>query len=110
VKNRVNNFPDFGREIQMVVFSGEVNPTEGGRPIEHSPGWWKYGEQWDPSKNYGEGSPVIEWKKQDNSIYTKVRPYDWGDALSDKKRYLTQQKGYMSPLTDFFMEMLLTCK
>ena len=74
-ENIINNW-DWGRQIQMSFFAGPVPYTERGqKPKKH---WEHIG--WNPIQagdDHGNGSKVIEFRKEGTSIYVKCIPMQW---------------------------------
>ena len=73
--NVINNY-DWGRQIQMSFFGGPVPYAEKGqRPKKH---WAHIG--WNPIQagdDFGNGSKIVEFKKENTSLYVKCIPMQW---------------------------------
>lgn len=70
-KNMVSN-PDLGRQIQIGLYGGPTNYSD------HS-GWTNLG--WDPIQAgdfFGFPSQVLDFRKEDNLLYVKTIPNQWG--------------------------------
>ena len=70
-RNMVSN-PDLGRQIQIGLYGGPVNYSD-------AAGWTNLG--WDPIQagdSYGNPSQIVSIVKQDNLLYAKTIPNQWG--------------------------------
>ena len=70
-KNMVSN-PDLGRQIQIGLYSGPSNYSD-------ASGWANLG--WDPIQAgdaYGNPSRVVAFRQEDNLLYVKTIPNQWG--------------------------------
>lgn len=74
-ENMINSC-DWGRQIQQSYYSGPPNYTREGK--EKSPSW--AGFPWNPIQSgdcYGNGSKVLDYRSDKDSLYVKTRPMLW---------------------------------
>lgn len=73
--NIINSY-DWGRQIQQSYYSGPNNYTREGK--EKNPAW--AGFCWNPIQSgdsYGNGSKVLDYRRNKQSLYVKTRPMLW---------------------------------